>query len=103
MSQGHTLLAEGFFTGPISIVSSLVPMVDFRVLVPYRTGSMPFCSTNGNTVSPLGLGHSWLLAYLGRSHLLLLMLLGLLLDKHTKTIKIMKCVEKGKSLNVPLC
>lgn len=57
---------------------------DFRVLVPYRTGSRPFCSTNGSTVSPLGPGHSWLLVCLGRSRLMLLMLPGPLLDKHTK-------------------
>lgn len=49
-----------------------------------RTGSRPFCSTNGNTVSPLEPKHSWPLACLGRSHLLLLMLLGLLLIKHIK-------------------
>ncbi len=67
------------------------------VLVPYRTGSRPFCSTNGNTVSPLGLKHSWLLLCLGRSRLLLLMLPGLLLDDNKQNPqKVWNMLKKEK-------
>lgn len=101
----------------INVMWPLVPVVcvkgvevrgySVRVLVPYRIGSRPFCSTNGSTVSPLGPGHSWLLVCLDRSHLLLLMLRGLLLNKHTHKKKNVNSGTVGikkqnRQINAPL-